>query len=170
MERAVAFKAHAGQVLDLAFALDGNTLISAGMDNVVKLWSAGAWEMVATLEGHEKSVNSLALSPDGRSLATASSDATVKLWSLPERELLRALRDRKKTVSTVIFSDDGVRVAAGSYGGRAVVWTVDGEKVVSIEASERNSPPSPSLQAETCSRQPGSAERSDYGVFPPGRT
>ena len=138
MERLTTFDAHAGQVLDLTFTPESDVLISAGMDNMVKLWSVDDWELIATLEGHEKSVNSLALSPEGRTLATGSSDATVGLWSLPNRELLHTLQNRKKTVSAVAISADGAWVASGWYGGRAVVWTTDGENVVDIEASGRN--------------------------------
>ena len=138
MKRATTFSGHEGQVLDLVFTPESRTLVSAGMDNHVKLWSTSNWEALSTLQGHEKSVNSLALSPDGETLVTGSSDATVKLWNLPEREVMRTLQDRKQVVSTVTLSANGRWVVAGSYGGRAAVWTIDGEDVVVIKASNKN--------------------------------
>ena len=138
MEKRTTFDAHEGQVLDLLFAGESRSMISAGIDNLVKVWTVGDWQINATLQGHEKSVNAIALSPDGSTLVSGSSDATVKLWSLPEREVRQTLRDRKKAVSSVTVSDDGSWVAAGWYGGQAVVWTMDGEKIVGVRASGKN--------------------------------
>jgi WD40 repeat protein len=134
----VAFKAHSSYALDLSFTPDGQTLISAGMDRLIKLWTVPGWQQSGTLEGHEKSVNSLSLSPDGRMLASGSTDGTVRLWSLPEGRLLHTLSNGKKTVAAVRVSPEGSRIAAGSYGGRAAVWTAAGEEVSAIVAGKGN--------------------------------
>jgi WD40 repeat protein len=138
MKEPIVFEAHASYVLGLGFAPDKQALISAGMDNVVKVWSVPDWELVKTLEGHANSVNSISLSPDGKTLATGSTDNTVKLWSLADGEVLHTLQDRKKVVAAVQISPDGQWVVAGSYGGRAVVWTLGGEQVAGIKASKKN--------------------------------
>jgi WD40 repeat protein len=130
--------AHSSYALDLLFTPDSGTLISAGMDNVIKLWSVPDWKLTHVFEGHANSVNSLALSPDGQTLASGSTDASVKLWFLPESRVLADLRDRKKTVACVRYSPDGERLTAGWYGGRAVVWTASGEEVVGIKAGQEN--------------------------------
>jgi len=138
MQEPAIFEAHSSYVLGLRFTGDSRALISAGMDNVVKLWSVPDWELIRTFEGHGNSVNSFSLSPDETTLATGSSDNTVRLWSFPDGELLHTRQDRKKTVSSVQISPDGQWVAAGSYGGRAVVWTLAGEEVVGIKVSKKN--------------------------------
>ena len=74
-------EAHESYVLGLKFTADCQTLVSCGMDNVVKLWSAGSWDLIRTFEGHDHSVHTMALAPDERTLVTGSSDKTVKLWS-----------------------------------------------------------------------------------------
>jgi WD40 repeat protein len=137
-EPVVTFEAHGNYVFQVLFTGDSRTLISCGMDGLVKLWSVPDWEHVGTFEGHENSVNAFDLSPDEMILASGSSDNSVRLWSFPDGELLHTLVDRKKPVSAVQVSQDGRWVAAGSYGGRAVVWTLDGEKVVAIPASKQN--------------------------------
>lgn len=138
MREQLVFEAHASYALGVLFTPDGETMVSAGMDGLIKLWSVPGWRPLRTLEGHENSVNTLSLSPDGKTLASGSTDATVRLWSLPEGRLLHTLRDRKKTVSAVRISPDGCRVAAGSYGGRVVVWTLEGDEVSAIAASKQN--------------------------------
>jgi WD40 repeat protein len=138
MEKSITFEAHEGQVLDLLFTGGSRSTISAGMDNLVQVWSVGDWQTTATLEGHEKSVNAIALSPDGDTLVSGSSDATVKLWSLSTGKMLHTLQDRKKPVSAVAISSDGDWIASGWYGGRAVVWTIDGERIVDLKAGGKN--------------------------------
>jgi len=134
----LVFDAHSSYALGVLFTPGSETLISAGMDSLIKLWAVPEWKPIATLQGHDNSVNSLSLSPDGKVLASGSTDATVRLWSMPDGRLLRTLRDRKKTVAAVRIAPDGCRVAAGSYGGRAVVWTLEGEQEAAIAVSKQN--------------------------------
>ena len=98
MNEPTIFEAHSSYVLELLFTRDSQTLVSAGMDNVVKLWSVPDWELVRTFEGHANSVNSIALSPDEKTLATGSTDTTARLWSFPHGQVLHTLQDRKKVV------------------------------------------------------------------------
>lgn len=138
MEPATTFEAHGNYVFQLQFTSDDKTLISCGMDGLVKLWSVPAWEHVRTFKGHENSVNTYSLAPDEKTLATGSTDNTVRLWSFPDGELLHTLQDRKKVVAAVRITPDGRYVAAASYGGRAAVWTLGGEPVVGIKVSKKN--------------------------------
>ncbi len=132
------FEAHESYVLGLKFTADSQTLVSCGMDNVVKLWSVGSWEHIRTLKGHAHSVHTMALAPDEKFLVTGSSDKTVKLWSFPDGKELKTLQDRKQVVSAVQISADGEWIVAASYGGRAMVWTISGAPVVGIKASHKN--------------------------------
>jgi WD40 repeat protein len=138
MEPSVIREAHRSHVPDVLFSGDGQFLVSAGMDNVVHLWSVAGWSRLRTLGGHAHSVNAIALSSDGRTLASGSSDATVRLWTFPRGELQQTLQDRKRVVSDVVFSPDGEWVVAASYGGRVAVWTLEGEPVAGFAASTRN--------------------------------
>lgn len=138
MTEPITIEAHESYVLGLKFTADSQTLISCGMDNVVKLWSVGSWEQVLTLEGHAHSVHTMALSPDEKRLVTGSSDKTVKLWSFPHGKELQTLQDRKQVVSAVRISADGEWFAAASYGGRAMVWTLAGDPVVGVKANNKN--------------------------------
>jgi WD40 repeat protein len=152
MNETTVFEAHDSYVLGLLFTADSQTLVSAGMDNIVRLWSVRDWARVRTIEGHANSVNSIALTPAEEVLATGSialtpaeevlatgsTDQTVKLWSFPAGKELNTLQDRKKTVSEIKISPNGAWVAASSYGGRAMVWKLTGEEVVGIKASKKN--------------------------------
>ena len=64
----------------MAFSPDGRRLVSAGLDQTVKLWDAATGREVLTLRGHLDNVFSVAFSPDGHQLASASLDNTVRIW------------------------------------------------------------------------------------------
>ena len=62
--------------------VEGHYLLTAGYDNVAKLWSASDFRLVRTLAGHEGKVMGADINPAGDGLiATVSYDRTVKLWS-----------------------------------------------------------------------------------------
>jgi WD40 repeat protein len=138
MEPSHTFEAHESYVLDLHFTQDGQTLISASMDNTVKLWNAEDWHLTQSVDAHDKSTSAIALTPDERVLATASSDNTVKLWSFPELRLLHTLQDRKRVVASVTASPKGDWIAAANYGGRVAIWDTSGELVTAFVASSKN--------------------------------
>ena len=138
MDPQYEFEAHSSYVLGVLFTPDNGNLVSASMDNTVKVWQVPGWELLREFKGHSNSVNGIAISPDGKTLATGSSDQTVKLWSLEGGDLLTTMQDRKKVVSAIEFSPDGKWIGAVSYGGRAMIWDLTGEPVVGIKVSDKN--------------------------------
>jgi WD40 repeat protein len=138
MEPHITFEAHGNYVLGLRFTRDGRTLISSGMDALVKLWDTSSWNEKAVFTGHHNSVNAFALSPDETILATSSSDTTVRLWSFPDGAVLNTLLDQKKVASGVTFSPDGKWIASIYYGGRAVIWDFQGNPHTAIKTGLKN--------------------------------
>ena len=68
---------------DVLFTQDSQVLISAGMDNLIKLWSVPEFEQIGEITGHDNSVNMLSLSPAGDILVTGSTDKTIRIWDFP---------------------------------------------------------------------------------------
>lgn len=137
-DTAIVFEAHDNYVLDLKFTPDSSTLISCGMDALIRLWSAPGWRHETTLAGHEKSVNSLSLSADGRTLASGSTDGTVRLWTLPGGHLQHTMEVSKKTVAAVAIGPGDDQVASASYGGKVAIWRLDGAPLCAFKASKKN--------------------------------
>ncbi|MEU8604730.1 AAA family ATPase [Streptomyces parvulus] len=70
---------HVGPVSALALCNRGEpTLVSAGMDGRVTLWSAGA--EVLTLTGHAEAARCIAVDAHAEALATGGADGTLSLW------------------------------------------------------------------------------------------
>ncbi|OAA61862.1 WD repeat-containing protein [Niveomyces insectorum RCEF 264] len=73
-------RAHQDAITALDFDAPFGTLVSAGMDDTVRVWDLNAGRCIGLLEGHTASVR--ALQVEDNLLATGSADATVRLWDL----------------------------------------------------------------------------------------
>ena len=127
-------KGHASDVDSVAFAPDGNTLVSGSSDNTIKLWDARSGEVLRTLDGHANEVRSVAFAPDGKTLASGSYDNTIKLWSARSGDLLRTLAGHKWIVHSVAFAPDGKTLASGSWDNTIKLWDArSGETLRTLE-------------------------------------
>ncbi|KAI1420932.1 mitochondrial division protein [Xylaria sp. FL1777] len=73
-------KAHADQITALDFDVPFGTMVSASLDDTIKVWDLNAGRCIGSLEGHTASVR--ALQVEDNILVTGSADATVRLWDL----------------------------------------------------------------------------------------
>ena len=80
-ERIWAPKGHSGDIPDIAFSPDGESLASAALaDRSVKLWAVPTGKERATLRGHGGWLRRVSFSPDGKTLASCADDRTIRLW------------------------------------------------------------------------------------------
>jgi WD40 repeat protein len=150
---------HRDDVLSLAFAPQGDRLLSGARDGASALWrwpSDGAPAHV--VGGHHGPVWSVAFAPDGQSFLTASEDAKVILWQIanPSKKIFRGHRS---AVYCAAFSPDGRYIASGDYDGRVLVWEPNllAEDIVALQRRLDAGP--------SGSRPPDGTRRDD--VLPP---
>jgi WD40 repeat protein len=80
---------HQLQVTAIAISPDGSRVITAGLDNVVKLWDASAakelrsWSMPPLVQERGGFVTQLTFTPDGRFVVTANANTTLFMLELP---------------------------------------------------------------------------------------
>lgn len=99
-------RAHQDAVTAIDFDAPFGTLVSAGMDDTVRVWDLNAGRCIGLLEGHTASVRTLQV--EDNILATGSADATIRLW-----DLSRSRYDPHGS----LFSKNGNGGASGGGGG-----------------------------------------------------
>lgn len=78
-------------VASVAWAPDGERLVSSSWDGTVRVWDAASGRELACLQGHLDNVLAVEWDPSGRRLASASKDGTVRIWDTTTYDLLCTL-------------------------------------------------------------------------------
>ncbi|MEZ2286042.1 protein kinase [Microcoleus sp.] len=115
---------HSDWVRSVAISPDGQTLVSGGGDNTIKIWNLATGNLIRTLSGHSSTVFSVAISPDGQTLVSGSVDKTIKIWNLATGNLIRTLSGHSSTVFSVAISPDGQTLVSGSYDNTIKIWNL----------------------------------------------
>src|SRR5207245_1720405 len=82
---------HLDDVRRLAFAPDGRTLASTGIDHMLKLWHLATGRPLVSLPQNEM-LEHLAFSPDGTWLGVATAKGELRLWHAPPFQELAATK------------------------------------------------------------------------------
>ena len=112
---------HHGTVLDMNFSPDGQRVVTACEDGMVRIWQVEDWKLVQTLSGHLGPVHSADFSPDGNWIVSAGEDKTVRIWSAQDGRLLQTLSESREPLIATAFSPDG-RYIAASAEQDVLVW------------------------------------------------
>jgi WD40 repeat protein len=129
---------HNGPVYALSFTRLGKQLISAGADQMIKIWDIQTGRLIRTLHGHSDAVTSIAISLDSKTLVSGSVDRTVGIWCLETGKLRHVLTGHNGWVYSVAISSDGENLVSGSADGTIMVWNLHlGRAIYSRNAHTR---------------------------------
>jgi len=136
---------HQGDIKDVIFTADGNRIVSAGDDKVIRVWDWRKGRTIRTIRGEIAPGNSgkifaLALSPDERWLAAAGwmddSDALepccgdIRIFDFATGKLVALLQGHDNSVYDLAFSPDNRLLASAGADQRVILWDVDTHKPV----------------------------------------
>ncbi|MGK7885557.1 MAG: protein kinase [Crocosphaera sp.] len=115
---------HNNSVQAIAFCPDERYLISAALDNTIRLWDRETGTTIKQLEQHNNSVYSVACSGDGRWIAIAYGDWTIHLWDIIKQREISCLKGHESTVSSLTFCPNNQHLVSGSWDGTVRIWDI----------------------------------------------
>lgn len=135
------YKGHSNHVVDLAWSKT-NFLLSASMDNYVRLWHVSRPECLHKFQ-HPDCVTSVDFHPteDGYFLSGCF-DKKLRVWNLETGRVVM-WQSTPVMVTSSSFSPDGRMVVAGLYNGQCVFFTVQADGLLyktQIECRNRRGP------------------------------
>ena len=126
---------HTDAVTQAVFSPDGQTVLSAGWDDRIILWSVSTRQPIGQPIAGPKGLVSVAFNPDGSRFASAGSGSIV-IWDTSSHQPLGGpFRYAKEDFVHVAFSSSGKLLAASTeaYGGhpaRVVLWDVASHQLI----------------------------------------
>jgi hypothetical protein len=122
--------AHDGAIRGLAITANGQSIISAGEDSRLRMWSPAKLEETRTIHGDFGAIEGMALAPNGKRVATCATRLTtgemgVQLWDLSTGTEQKRLRGPAANVRSVAIAQDSKAIAAGADDNMVWVWMAD---------------------------------------------
>lgn len=101
---------------------DGQHLITAGTDGVIRVWDLESAEVVHESLAHAGGVLGGDISPDGQWLASSGRDHAIRVWRIDDWTQVGVLSGHSGDVNDVRFLDDSRTLVSNSVDGSVRVW------------------------------------------------
>lgn len=129
----------APRVRDLAFDPRGEHVVTAGYDNVTRIWNASTGKMKRELSGHRDSANPGSFTPaavsevmfvmSGEVLASRGSDAAIRLFDPDGGTPVGVFGGHHFGVSAFARRPGTDELASGGEDGRIILWSLGGRRM-----------------------------------------
>ena len=118
-------------VLDVAFALTGESMLLAPFAESVEMLSMRTGERLASLNHGGATATSVTLSPCGLTALTLADDGVIRAWSAVTGECVLALEADAMVRSVCFATCEGeVAIATGSEGGDLRMWSLSSGRLL----------------------------------------
>jgi WD40 repeat protein len=106
----------------LYFAPDGKTLLTGGMDGVLRIWDTETWREIKQFSGFAGSPNPMAFAPGRDRLAVVDGNATIRLIRLADGKDHVISRGHRSGVSSIVVTPDCQSIVTSGYDDTLRFW------------------------------------------------
>jgi WD40 repeat protein len=130
---------HAAEVTDLAYSVDGNSILSTGLDKKLILWKVPSLAATRNFP-HPAYVDAVAWGPDGKTLATGCHDGKLRFFDLVKNAPLKEVNAHPAPamppnqpafpIYCLAWTPDGKQVFTGGLEKNVKLWDMAGGTLV----------------------------------------
>ena len=117
-----SWRAHEDAIFDMDLSRDGNQLVTAGGDKLIKIWDVAQMKETSRLEGHAGHVLAVAFNTNATWVVSGGADKELKVWDVKTREKIISLGRHTSAVTAVAWPGEGKSVVAVTDGGGAFTY------------------------------------------------
>lgn len=130
-----SFKAHAGPVKSVRFSKDGNFLLTAGDDKIIKLYKVLSGyrktKFLRSFVGHTNWILKADISPDSNIVASIC-EKTVRIWDATTGDQILKYKNVESGNRCLEIHPEGNYIAIGGEGGLLQIWDSRAEKLAQV--------------------------------------
>lgn len=119
------FEKHEGEVYACAYTPDGQYLLSAGWDGVLRLWDASNGLTLSSLAASPKPLSACATSPDGHQWLSGSMEGLLSVWDTVSHQMVSSFVAHTRPISALDYSPDGKILATASWDRQVSIRKAD---------------------------------------------
>jgi WD40 repeat protein len=112
----------AGSPTPKAFSPNGTRLVTAGADDVARVWDLRTGDQELELRGHRLTINDASFSSDGSKIVTAGGDKVARVWDSRTGKQIAILGGNNDAVVSAAFAPDGKSIVTASLDGTARIY------------------------------------------------
>ncbi len=122
-KQTASWRAHGDTIYDLEFSRDGQRLVTASGDKLIKVWEVASRKELATLEGHTAQVLAAAFNTNATQVASGGADKQLKVWDVATKEKIISLGNHSHAITALTWPGDNQALFAVTDGGSAFRYT-----------------------------------------------
>jgi WD40 repeat protein len=115
--------AHRMRIRILVFSPDGSQLVSAGEDQVVRMWDARSGQDIFSIQSRGAKIRALAFCGP-KMLASGGSDNAIHLWDLATQKEVERFVGHTGTVSSLVADVPHHVLVSGSFDTTIRLWNL----------------------------------------------
>ena len=116
---------HTNYIKDVAFSPTGDTLVTAGKDKQIVLWSSDGKFLNSFNDKAE--IKSISYAPDGKTIISANTSKDISIWTNKGKLKKRITAAHMEAITTLEISPKNNMFLTTSADKTAILWTMNGD-------------------------------------------
>ncbi len=129
--RITTISGHSGWINTARANRTGNTIITAGRDQLINIWGPAQNKPVHSISAHLSYINAIIFSPNGKEFVSSSNDGTAIIWNTASGTMLHKLAGAAQNVFFGKISPDKNYFLTAAGDNLCRIWDLKSGRVMS---------------------------------------